>query len=84
MLKQFVFNAVLFWVVSYLGQKNNVSCLVLAVVFAGLHHVFTKHVQYEFFNYMPDTRPIPPCPPGAVPGDKNGMDCKLKSDIHGI
>jgi len=84
MWKEFLFNAVLFWVVSYIGRKNNVSCFILAVVFAGLHHVLKKHVfQYEFFDYMPDSRVIPKCLVGTERG-RNGMDCKSQGDIHGL
>ena len=85
MWKSLLFNAALFWVVSYLGDKNKVNCAVLAVVFAGLHHFLWKHVKMtENFQYLPDTRTPAPCAPGTEPGDKNGMDCKIQGDRHGI
>jgi len=85
MWKSLVFNAVLFWAVAYLGKKNNVDCLLLAVIFAVLHHFLGKMMtQYEFFNYMPDSRPVPPCPPGSERGGKNGMDCKSMGEKYGL
>jgi len=78
-----VFNALLFLIVSYLGEKNNINCYLLALIFAGLHHVLYSYVEkFEYFS-MPDSRPIPPCPVGMERA-KNGMDCKSKGDIHGM
>ena len=85
MWKLVVFNAALFWSVVYLGQKNSVNPFVLAAIFAVLHYFLGKMLsEYEHFQYMPDTRPIPPCPPGSERGDKNGMDCKSQGDKYGI
>jgi hypothetical protein len=83
MLKLFLFNAGLFCLVSYLGYKNDVDCLVLAVIFAVLHHYLRSVVdRLEFFT-LPDSRPIPDCPRGMERA-KNGMDCKSKGDLHGM
>jgi len=85
MWKWFLFNAALFFTVAYLGDKNKVNCFLLALAFAGLHHVLYGVVnRYEFFSYMPDTRPVPPCPPGSERGGKNGMDCKSVGDKYGL
>jgi hypothetical protein len=84
MFKWFVFNALLFGVVSYLGHENKVQCVLLSVIFAILHHVLGSYVRtIEGFSYMPDTRPIPDCPKGMDRG-RNGMDCKSKGDMHGL
>jgi len=79
----FIFNALLFWAVSYLGDKNKIDCMLLALIFAGLHHVLHGYAsRLEFFS-MPDTRPIPPCPTGTERG-ANGMDCKSPGDRYGM
>jgi hypothetical protein len=85
MWKSLVFNAALFWVVAYLGDKNKVDCVVLALVFAGLHHVLYSFVNREFMNdFMPDTTSPAPCPKGTVSGDHHPMDCKIPSDKYGM
>jgi len=83
MLRLFLINVGLFCLVSYFGDKHKVDCLVLAVVFAFLHHILTTVVdRFEYFSY-PDSRPIPDCPRG-MDRARNGMDCKSKGDIHGM
>ena len=80
----FVFDAVLFYAVTYLGTMYSVNPIFLALIFATLHHLLGRIVErYEYFNYMPDTRPIPPCPRGMERGS-NGMDCKSKGDRYGM
>ena len=53
-------------------------------VFLMLRFVVVPVLTKEYFNYMPDSRPLPPCPPGSERGDKNGMDCKSMGDRHGL
>lgn len=82
MLKWLVFNTALFWVVTYLGTKNHIHALLLAVIFAVIHHFLGKHLMREGFNYMPDSRKTT-CAKGSVPA-ANGLDCKLPSDRYGL
>ena len=83
MWKRALADAVLFFVVSYLGMKNNVPLLLLAVIFAGLHAVMCYCMKrYEYFDYMPDSRKTT-CAKGSVYAD-NGLDCKIPSDIYGL
>ena len=82
MLKWFLFNAGLFWVVSYLGKLNNVHCGLLAVIFAVLHHLLHGYVRtLEYF--LPDSKVLPPCPGDSERGS-NGLDCKSKGDVYGL
>jgi len=81
MWKWALFNAALFYVVSYLGTKNHVHALLLAVIFALLHHLFGRRL-IEGFDYMPDSRKTT-CAKGSVPAG-NGLDCKLPTDIYGL
>jgi len=82
MWKSLVFNGALFWVVCYLGTKNNVNSLLLALIFAVLHHVLRKQLLVERFDYMPDSHKTT-CAKGSVPA-ANGLDCKLPSDRYGL
>ena len=76
-----VFNAFLFWVVSYLGKKNNVDCMILAVIFAILHNHLSGYAsRFEFFS-MPDSRVVPQCPPGGE-RSQNGLDCNVRGEVH--
>jgi hypothetical protein len=81
MWKWALFNAALFYAVSYLGTKNHVHALLLAVIFALLHHLFGRQL-IEGFDYMPDSRKTT-CAKGSVPAE-NGLDCKLPTDIYGL
>jgi hypothetical protein len=81
MLKWLLFNTALFWLVSYLGTKNHVHALTLAVIFAVVHHFLGKRL-IEGFDYMPDSRKTT-CAKGSVPA-ANGLDCKLPSDRYGL
>jgi hypothetical protein len=81
MLKWLVFNTALFWVVSYLGTKNHIHALLLAVIFAVVHHFLGKRL-IEGFDYMPDSRKTT-CAKGSVPAG-NGLDCKLPTDRYGL
>jgi hypothetical protein len=81
MLKWLVFNTALFWVVSYLGTKNHIHALLLAVIFAVVHHFLGKRL-IEGFDYMPDSRKTT-CAKGSVPA-ANGLDCKLPTDRYGL
>jgi hypothetical protein len=81
MWKWLLFNSALFWVVSYLGTKNHVHALLLAVIFAIVHHFVGKKL-IEGFDYKPDSRKTS-CAPGSVPAD-NGLDCKLPTDRYGL
>ena len=81
MWKWALFNAALFWVISYLGTKNHVHSFLLAVIFAVVHHLLGKQL-IEGFDYMPDSRKTT-CAKGSVPAG-NGLDCKLPSDIYGL
>lgn len=81
MWKWLLFNSALFWVVSYLGTKNHVHALLLAVIFAIVHHFVGKKL-IEGFDYKPDSRKTS-CAPGSVPA-QNGLDCKLPTDKYGL
>ena len=81
MWKWALFNAALFYVVSYLGTNNHVSALALAVIFAAIHHFLGKQL-IEGFDYMPDSRKTT-CAKGSVPAG-NGLDCKLPTDRYGL
>ena len=81
MWKWLLFNSALFWVVSYLGTKNHVHALLLAVIFAIVHHFVGKKL-IEGFDYKPDSSKTS-CAPGSVPAD-NGLDCKLPTDRYGL
>jgi hypothetical protein len=81
MWKWLLFNSALFWVVSYLGTKNHVHALLLAVIFAIVHHFVGKKL-IEGFDYKPDSRKTS-CAPGSVPA-QNGLDCKLPTDRYGL
>jgi hypothetical protein len=81
MWKWLLFNTALFWVVSYLGTKNHVDALLLAVIFAVVHHLLGKQL-IEGFDYMPDSRKTT-CAKGSVPA-ANGLDCKLPTDRYGL
>ena len=81
MWKWLLFNTALFWVVSYLGTKNHVHALLLAVIFAIIHHFVGKKL-IEGFDYKPDSRKTS-CAPGSVPA-QNGLDCKLPTDRYGL
>ena len=81
MLKWLVFNTALFWLVSYLGTKNHVHALLLAVIFAVVHHFLGKQL-IEGFDYMPDSHKTT-CAKGSVPA-ANGLDCKLPTDRYGL
>jgi hypothetical protein len=84
MWKRALADAVLFFVVSYLGMMNRVPLLLCAVVFAALHGVMVHCMKrYEYFDYMPDSREPAACPPNSERAE-NGLDCKLKSDRYGI
>ena len=83
MWKWFLFNAALFWTVSFVGKKYSVPCWALALGFALAHHLLSGYVRnLEFFS-LPDTRPIPECP-GSGERGRNGMDCKSKGDRYGL
>lgn len=84
MWKWAVFNAALFYVVSYLGTKNHVHAALLAVIFAAVHHLLGKQAKkmIEGFQYMPDTHDTT-CAKGSVPAG-NGLDCKLPTDRYGL
>jgi len=82
MWKWLLFNTALFWLVSYLGTKNHVHAVLLAVIFAVVHHFLRRQLMREGFNYMPDSRKTT-CAPGSVPAD-NGLDCKLPTDRYGL
>ena len=79
MWKWTVFNAVLFYVVSYLGTKNHLDAAALAVIFGVVHTFLGKQAKrmIEGFQYMPDSR-VTTCANGSVPAG-NGLDCKLPS-----
>uniref|UniRef100_A0A6C0JK01 Uncharacterized protein n=1 Tax=viral metagenome TaxID=1070528 RepID=A0A6C0JK01_9ZZZZ len=81
MWKWAVFNAALFYIVSYLGTKNHIHALLLALIFAVLHHFFGKQL-IEGFTSLPDSRKTS-CAKGSVPAG-NGLDCKLPTDIYGL
>jgi len=81
MWKWLLFNTALFWVVSYLGTKNHIDALLLAVIFAVVHHLLGKQL-IEGFDYMPDSRKTT-CAKGSVPA-ANGLDCKLPTDRYGL
>lgn len=81
MWKWALFNAALFYVVSYLGTKNHVHALLLAVIFAAIHHFLGKQL-IEGFDYMPDSHKTT-CAKGSVPAG-NGLDCKLPTDRYGL
>jgi len=82
MWKWLLFNGALFWAVSYLGSKNDISPVVLAAIFAVLHHVLCTTVMREGFSYMPDSHKTT-CAKGSVPAG-NGLDCKLPTDRYGL
>ena len=84
MWKWALFNGALFWIVMYLGTKNHVHALLLAVIFAVVHHVLGKQLKpvIEGFDYMPDSHKTT-CAKGSVPAG-NGLDCKLPSDRYGL
>jgi hypothetical protein len=93
MWKWFIFNAVLFYGTVVAADElyrrkmtdPHLSLLMMALLFAALHHFLARYVTtIEFFNYMPDSRPVPPCPPGSERGGKNGMDCKSVGDKYGL
>jgi hypothetical protein len=92
MWKSFLLNAALFVVATFGALELNKTKLLAtpyvvvggALLFAALHMVLGKWINSEHFNYMPDSRPIPPCPPGSERGGKNGMDCKSKGDRYGL
>ena len=71
---------------SYRKGELNMKMRVFGVlgVFLMLRFVVLPFLSKEYFNNMPDSRPVPPCPPGSERGDKNGMDCKSIGDKHGI
>jgi hypothetical protein len=77
-----LFNASLFYVVSYFGTKNHVHALTLAGLFAIVHHFASKYIRRESFDYMPDSHKTT-CAKGSVPAG-NGLDCKLPTDIYGL
>ena len=70
----------------YKKGELNMKMRVFGVlgVFLALRFVVLPFLSKEYFDYMPDSRPVPPCPPGSERGDKNGMDCKSIGDKHGI
>jgi hypothetical protein len=82
MWKWAVFNAVLFYVVSYLGTKNHVHAAALAVIFAVVHHFLGKQMIEGFEGYMPDSHKTT-CAKGSVPA-ANGLDCRIPTDIYGL
>ena len=84
MWKSTLFNVVLFFAVTYIGVQNDVTPLVLALVFAGLHHVLSRMVLTEGFEngWKPDSRNSE-CPEGSVRA-RNGLDCVLPTDIYGL
>ena len=82
MWKWLVFNTALFWLVSYLGTKNHVHAIILAVIFGVVHHFLGKRFLSEGFDYMPDSHKTT-CAKGSVPA-ANGLDCKLPSDRYGL
>jgi hypothetical protein len=75
-------------VVGLVYRKDNVKLKILVPsgvgVFLVLRFVVLPFLSKEYFDYMPDSRVVPPCPPGSERGDKNGMDCKSMGDKHGI
>lgn len=79
-----MFNAVLFYVVSYLGTKNHLDAAALAVIFGVVHTFLGKQAKrmIEGFQYMPDSR-VTTCANGSVPAG-NGLDCKLPTDRYGL
>jgi hypothetical protein len=85
MWKWAVFNGLLFWIVSYLGTKNHIHAVTLAVIFGVVHYVLGKHLRpmIEGFDYMPNTKEVPPCPVG-MDRAANGLDCKSKGDRYGL
>ena len=84
MWKSLLFNFALFYGVTYLGEKNSISPIALAVLFAVLHHVLGRFLRItEGFDYMPNSKTIPPCPPNSERAH-NGADCKAKGDRYGL
>jgi len=81
MWKSLLFNTALFWVVVYFGKCYNINALLLAVIFAVIHHLLGKQL-IEGFDYMPDSRKTT-CAKGSVPA-ANGLDCKLPTDRYGL
>jgi len=53
--------------------------LVLGLVVVLLLAVF----YFSREHFMPDSRPIPPCPLGSERG-RNGKDCKSQGDLYGL
>jgi hypothetical protein len=84
MWKWALFNGALFWLVSAVGDIYRISPLLLAVIFAVLHHLLGKQVMRltEGFDYMPDSHKTT-CAKGSVPA-ANGLDCKLPTDRYGL
>jgi len=81
MWKSLLFNTALFWVVVYFVKCYNINALLLAVIFAVIHHLLGKQL-IEGFDYMPDSRKTT-CAKGSVPA-ANGLDCKLPTDRYGL
>lgn len=82
MWKSLLFNFVLFYAVTYLGEKNHISPLALAALFVAAHYFLGRLINREEFNYMPDSHKTT-CPEGSVPAE-NGLDCKLPTDRYGL
>jgi hypothetical protein len=60
------------------GASPLTQALVHGIVFALVNWYLYKYVisQYENFE-MPDSRVLPPCPPGSV---RHGKDCRMKGE----
>ena len=86
MWKWMLFNSALFYIVSYLGTKNHVSALCLAVIFGIVHYFAGKMLRENMTSsgdVLPDSSRIPPCPVGMERAS-NGLDCKSKGDLYGL
>ena len=55
---------------------NKYLVLGLVVVLLAVFYFSREH-------FLPDSRPIPPCPLGSERG-RNGKDCKSQGDLYGL
>jgi hypothetical protein len=81
MLDEIIFNALLFLMVSEIGEYEHIEKYVLAFIFALVQYLL-RFRPIEGFNYMPDSHKTT-CAKGSVPAG-NGLDCKLPSDRYGL
>lgn len=60
------------------GASPLTQALVHGVVFAVVNWFLYMYVIRGMENFdMPDSKPLPPCPPGSV---RRGKDCRMKGE----